>query len=189
MSENKKLRLLVTTDCNNKCPLCCNNNWDFSKLPVVSRFNYEEIMITGGEPMLHLIEVYHLIYRIRELQRYLDVKSKFYIYTSLPNLGMYPYSKILFSIDGITVTPHNKEGVDTFVALNKYIRRLYYTKGVKNKDYFPSLRLNLFPDIKKLLPKRINLSLWKIKDMEWIKDCPVPEGEDFRRISTLFNKE
>ena len=189
MSENKKLRLLVTTDCNNKCPLCCNNNWDFSKLPIVSRFNYEEIMITGGEPLLHVCEVYHLIYRIREIQRYLGVSPKFYIYTSLPTIGIYCYSKILFAVDGITVTPHNKEAVDTFVALNKYLRGLYRTKGVKTKGYFPSLRLNLFPDVKKLLLKRINLSLWKIKDMEWIKDCPVPEGEDFRRISTLFNKE
>lgn len=47
-----KLRLLVTTKCPNKCPMCCNNSWDFSKLPVVEHFNYKEIMITGGEPLL-----------------------------------------------------------------------------------------------------------------------------------------
>ena len=45
----EKLRLLVTTKCPNKCPMCCNNSWDFSKLPVVEHFNYKEIMITGGE--------------------------------------------------------------------------------------------------------------------------------------------
>lgn len=45
---NKKLRLLVTTQCPNKCPMCCNNSWDFSKLPVVDRWNYEQIMLTGG---------------------------------------------------------------------------------------------------------------------------------------------
>lgn len=28
--------------------------------------------------------------------------------------------------------------------------------------------------------------MWKVKDMQWIKDCPVPEGEDLRRINTLF---
>ena len=48
----EKLRLLVTTKCPNKCPMCCNNSWDFSKLPVVEHFNYKEIMITGGEPLL-----------------------------------------------------------------------------------------------------------------------------------------
>lgn len=41
----EKLRLLVTTKCPNKCPMCCNNSWDFSKLPVVEHFNYKEIMI------------------------------------------------------------------------------------------------------------------------------------------------
>lgn len=49
-----------------------------------------------------------------------------------------------------------------------------------------SLRLNLFPDMKALLPKDIDLSLWQVKDMEWVENCPVPEGEDFRRIANLW---
>lgn len=56
-----------------------------------------------------------------------------------------------------------------------------------------SLRLNLFPDIKKLLEdKRIAgyrgtyPSYWQVKDIKWVKDCPVPEGEDFRRIAKLW---
>ena len=52
-TDNKKLRLLLTTKCPNKCPMCCNNSWDFSKLPVVERWNYEQIMFTGGEPLLY----------------------------------------------------------------------------------------------------------------------------------------
>lgn len=51
----EKLRLLVTTKCPNKCPMCCNNSWDFSKLPVVEHFNYKEIMITGGEPLFVIV--------------------------------------------------------------------------------------------------------------------------------------
>ena len=39
MERNRKLRLLVTTDCPNHCPLCCNNSWDFSKLPSVTSFD------------------------------------------------------------------------------------------------------------------------------------------------------
>lgn len=41
---NKKLRLLLTTRCPNKCPMCCNNSWDFSRLPVVERWDYEQIV-------------------------------------------------------------------------------------------------------------------------------------------------
>lgn len=87
----EKLRLLVTTKCPNKCPMCCNNSWDFSKLPVVEHFNYKEIMITGGEPLL-------------------------------------------------------------------------------------------FPD-------NTDLSLWKVKDMQWIKDCPVPADEEFKRVAELWEVE
>lgn len=47
---NKKLRLLVTAKCHNKCPMCCNNQFDFEKIPVVDRLDYDEISITGGEP-------------------------------------------------------------------------------------------------------------------------------------------
>lgn len=96
MEQNRKLRLLVTTSCPNKCPLCCNNSWNFDELPVVNRWNYNEG--TAG----------------------------------------------LF--DG------------------------------------KSMRLNLFPDIKKALPDNINLSKWQIKEIEWIKDCPVPKGEDVSEL-------
>ncbi len=65
---NKKLRLLVTTRCPNKCPMCCNNLWDFDKLPIVDRWNYEEIMITGGEPLLFGDELPILISSIRYLE-------------------------------------------------------------------------------------------------------------------------
>lgn len=49
---NKKLRLLVTAKCHNKCPMCCNKQFDFEKIPVVDRLDYDEISITGGEPLL-----------------------------------------------------------------------------------------------------------------------------------------
>ena len=32
MKKNKKLRLLVTTLCPNKCLLCCNKSWDFKDM-------------------------------------------------------------------------------------------------------------------------------------------------------------
>ena len=29
---------------------------------------------------------------------------------------------------------------------------------------------------------------WKVKDIEWIKDCPVPKGEDFKRLPILWKE-
>lgn len=50
-----------------------------------------------------------------------------------------------------------------------------------------SMRINLFADVRKMLDNvDVDLSGWKVKHMEWIKDCPVPVGEDLRRINNLF---
>lgn len=90
-----------------------------------------------------------------------------------------------YNFDGICLTLHNKLDVVKFVAMNDFM----LMKCSCNENGFNpncSLRLNLFADMKALLPKDIDLSLWKVKEMEWIKDCPVPEGEDFRRIAKLL---
>lgn len=78
---NKKLRLLVTTRCPNKCPMCCNNQFDFSKLPVVDRWNYEEIMITGGEPLLFMDELCELVEVINSISYIQGNRPNIYIYT------------------------------------------------------------------------------------------------------------
>lgn len=82
---NKKLRLLVTAKCHNKCPMCCNNQFDFEKIPVVDRLDYDEISITGGEPLLpgssHLTT--WLVGGIKATQYAMGLpKSTFYLYTA-----------------------------------------------------------------------------------------------------------
>ena len=176
---NRKLRLLVTTDCPNKCPLCCNNGWDFNKLPVVDRWDYDEIMITGGEPMLYPYSIKQLLDTIRRIQKVMGVSSKIYMYTSI---GTAAVIVILSYLDGIVYTPHSRKDVDEFLVLNDIL--LQDKISLEGK----SLRLNLFEDIKAMLPKDINLTKWQVKNMEWIKNCPVPAGEDFRRISKLLTQ-
>lgn len=182
---NKKLRLLVTDKCPNKCPMCCNNSWDFDKLPVVETFDYDEIMITGGEPLLYIGKVVNICKAIKTLDTYREKDTKIYLYTSVCNYEMLSY--ILQFIDGVVVTPHTKEAVKDLERMvflfNKDAERTYnYLYDIKTK----SLRLNLFSDMKDILSKEIDLSLWNVKGMKWIKDCPVPEGEDFKRIKTLW---
>ena len=173
---NKKLRLLVTQECPNHCPMCCNNSWDFSKLPVVDRWNYEEIMITGGEPLLYPAYVSRLIRSIREIQKVMGIECKIYLYTSraLPIVG-----GLLYEVDGIVYIPHSKADIREFLRVNTV---LLYTPPMSNI----SLRLNLFNNMRSLIPEDTDLHRWKVKDIKWIKDCPVPEGEDFRRIAELW---
>lgn len=182
---NKKLRLLVTTRCPNKCPMCCNNQFDFSKLPVVDRWDYDEIMITGGEPMLHIYRIAEFIGAVRYISELESGKiPKIYIYTSYcycDVIGVFNNSLKVRNVDGVVITPHTPKDIEEFIYTNQFL--LDFPKYLNNK---PSLRLNLFPDMKALLPKDINLSLWQVKDMEWVENCPVPEGEDFRRIANLW---
>lgn len=87
-------------------------------------------------------------------------------------------------VDGIVLTPHSKYDVKWFIRLNESLR-MYLAENPQLKS---SLRPNLFKNIKDMLPEDIDLSIWKVKDMEWIKDCPVPKGEDFKRLPILWKE-
>lgn len=182
--KNKKLRLVVTDKCHNKCPLCCNNRFDLRQLPVVDRWNYDEIMITGGEPLLFVEDVVDLVRSIREIQRHMGIApSKFYLYTALPATvnDTALLIRLGYFFDGMCITPHTERDVELFKDL------LFPTKASKALASICSMRLNLFADANKMLEdSNIDFTGWKIKHMEWIKDCPVPEGEDLRRINNLF---
>ena len=185
MERNRKLRLLVTTDCPNHCPLCCNNSWDFSKLPSVTSFDYDEVIITGGEPLLFVDKVVELAWLIKTLRPMLypeEDAPKIYVYTSIASY--LPIRQLLNVVDGIVLTPHSKDDVKRFIRLNKILGMFL----AENPRLKPSLRLNLFKNIKDMLPEDIDLSIWKVKDIEWIKDCPVPKGEDFKRLSILWKE-
>lgn len=144
----------------------------------MDRWDYEEIMITGGEPLIHTNKVAELI---RTILAYTDI-PKVYVYTSIAAWDR--VRTILAYADGIVLTPHSQSDIDKFVELNNMMQEVKETKSdfIKGK----SLRLNLFADMKLLLPEHIDLSLWNVKEMEWLKDCPVPQGEDFRRIKELW---
>lgn len=170
---NKKLRLLVTSNCPNKCPLCCNNQFNIEEIPTIDKYDilqYDEVEITGGEPMLYPDNLANLTMFLA-LSAFRKHKLKIYLYTS-----KIPTREVLATIDGICYTPHSKKDVEEFIQKHEEIEAFNHL----------SLRLNVFPEVRKFLPDIIS-SEWKIKQMQWIKDCPVPEGEDFRRLLHLWN--
>lgn len=169
---NTKLRLVVTAKCHNRCPMCCNNRFDLNELPVMDRWNYDEIMLTGGEPMLFPDEVVNIATTIRKVAICMGGNPKVYLYTALPDAEK--FLATLWYIDGAVVTPHTAKDVAEFVKLNNDLPA----------NHGKSLRLNLFPEVS--LPDGIDLSKWEVKQIQWVKDCPVPEGEDLRRINQLF---
>ena len=134
------------------------------------------VAITGGEPLQHVVNTINLINNVRDIAELQGISPKIYVYTSIAYFGK--LINIIRDSDGVVLTPHSKKDIESFVDTNKYLLT-YPPKDV-------SLRLNLFPDIKEMLPKDIDLSLWKVKDIKWVENCPVPEGEDFRRIANLW---
>lgn len=173
---NSKLRLLVTEKCPNKCPLCCNKQFNMNDIPVVDRWNYEEVMITGGEPLAFPRKVRKLIRAIRHLNKISGVGCKIYVYTSIAN--SHEFLDVLEEADGMVLAIHNIREARNFKKTNM----LLLQKRWEYKD--KSLRLKLFDEWKDFMPE--NLSLWDVRPTEWIPDCPLPDGEDFRRVSELF---
>ena len=184
---NKKLRLLVTAKCHNSCPLCCNKQFDLFSLPTVDRWNYEEIILTGGEPLSSITNVNFLIEFIKSIKNIQKAHgfpiSKFYLYTSTHDSNM--LIKVIKHLDGITYTPHNNEERCTLL---KFTIALGYRDPSFYED--KSLRLNLFPEDYQELIGGVNGSMlkefWEAKEIKWLKNCPVSEGEDFKRIDNLY---
>lgn len=153
----KKLRLLLFAACNRSCPGCCNNDWNLDELPRVGSYDgYDQIILTGGEPMLNP----ELVVCVAA-----DIKSRtnamVILYTARPGElpGVMPF------LDGVTVTLHEQADVAEF-------EKLPWLPG--------SLRLNVFDNVDLT---GVDVSSWWVKSgIQWIKDCPLPEDEVFMRL-------
>jgi len=165
----KKLRLLLFEECNRNCFFCCNNDWNLNRLNKPKNYkDYEEILLTGGEPFLHPEIIAKTVEEIRSQNN----KAKIYIYTAYVK-NVIDVLAILNIVDGITLTLHEREDVGSFIILNNIIRRYKIT----NKSF----RLNVFKGISL---QGIDTTMWIIKDnIVWIKNCPLPINEEFCRLN------
>lgn len=165
-----KLRLILWEDCPRSCPGCCNNDFDIQGLPKISfydLYSYDEIFLTGGEPMMHPDRLLEMLYVIATCS-----DAEIYVYTAKID-DLLAVVGILHACDGLTVTLHEQEDVKAFLKLNAFVN----TFNMLEK----SLRLNVFEGVKLPIPP-YEMEMWKVKkDIKWIKDCPLPEGETLMR--------
>ena len=139
--------------------------------PIVEGYsNYEMIMITGGEPLLFPEKLKELINCIRR-----DTHRPIYVYTAKMD-DIQLFKNILYLTDGMTLTLHDAKDVKDFLAL---CEELYYL-DIGGK----SMRLNVFNETE--MRESLIPYYWDYKYIDWIKDCPLPDGEDFRRCLTLL---
>lgn len=142
-------------------------------------------MITGGNPLLNrpwykiTRRTIALVATIRKVQKTRNLQpSKIYIYTNTCDHEI--LSKLSNFADGFVLTPHDYCELRDLMTFNYQFDDLIW-------PIYSSIRVNLFPEQESQLPDKFK---WNkhiiVKHMEWIKDCPVPEGEDFRRLKVLF---
>lgn len=163
----KALRLILFKICPKSCEGCCNKDWDLDNLPVVQSFSgYDEVLLTGGEPMLDPDLVRKVIHQIRQE----NVTCKIYMYTALPQ---HPNTiGVLRELDGITITIREQRNVKDFYSF------MYRVSDVLLVE--KSIRVNIFKGIvvSDSMLSRVNVK----SDLEWIKNCPLPVNEVLMRL-------
>ena len=171
----KKLRLLVTKVCNRSCAGCCNKDFDLDSLPVITDFsNYEEIMITGGEPMLFASKILELIAEIRAQN------STCKIYLCTASTDVLENRAILSSIDGLQLSLH-ETNISEMTIFN--FRQVILKDAREWRKI--STRLSVFPEMENVIV--IRPEVWDtIRFQNWIENCPLPNDEIFGQIQNLY---
>lgn len=131
----KTARVIITSKCDRKCPGCCNSKLDYTSLAkviggITALKDYEEVVITGGEPMINPAQLYTVIKMLRKQNK----RQKIYLYTACLTMDDHPV--ILKHLDGITVTVHAE-------ATDEDIRNLKY---MSSNLYDEDLDMRLFID-------------------------------------------
>lgn len=159
-----RLRLLLTRACNRDCAGCCNKEWDLDAVKVVERYDqYDLIMLTGGEPALFPELVYQTVRKIRQ-----QTGAPIIMYTAAPKQAF----DIMGILDGLTLTLHDQTDVYPFRQMNSRL-------GMWNHKR-EHMRLNIFRSVD---IGRTDTSRWMVSaNRVWDADCPLPEGEEFRRL-------
>lgn len=169
-----KARVIVTLDCNRNCENCCNKEEVFEQHEVLNNIDdlltYDEILITGGEPMLIPMKVRNFIQLLREKKGY---KGKIYLYTALYDKYLDGfYRDILDMINGLHFTVH-------FEAKDKEIIQLKILSESSLPLEDKSCRLAIDSRVyDKYDFSNINFSAWKVvRKLKWLLNCPLPTDE------------
>jgi hypothetical protein len=139
---------------------------DLSTLPVATDYSqYDEIMLTGGEPLLHPHILRSIIFDIKEQAP----DAKLYVYTAKVD-WLYPLLNVLSAVDGMTITLHTEPDVFDFQLL---AHKLYVSGKSMRLKVCEGLPMPIVPRLEKF---------WSVSRFSWMADSPVPEGEDFMRV-------
>ena len=175
----KTARVIVTYRCDRKCENCCNEH--IRNVPEVQfedLLEYDEIVITGGEPMLIAPRVVEMVHRLQAN----GFTGNIYLYTAMFKRNHWAHKTLVKEVTGITYTLHFpvlREDVVQAYDLNQYIRDNLDNQNNSRADrLFYDSRCWLFMD--EIMKGTQNANHWtEVRSLRW-KDgeCPVPEHEE-----------
>jgi organic radical activating enzyme len=176
-----KARVIITLDCPRNCENCCNKENVFYQHKLLENkeklLKYDVIMITGGEPMLIPDYVFRFVLWLKNE----NYKGKIYLYTALYNISLYAaYDSLLTLIDGIHFTVHYEATDKEIKELKELSENVITHTWDFSKPRCQSYRLAIDSRLyDKYDFSNINFSQWSvIRKMHWMKECPLPKGEE-----------
>lgn len=177
----KTVRVIVTYDCPRHCENYCNEHiGDVPEVMFEDLLKYEELVITGGEPMMLAPRVVEMIHRLRA-KGYI---GKIWLYTSQIKTARWADRAVLNEVDGIIYTLHHKPSqTDLRDArkLNKYIAGYLDNRKHDRSDRFLIDSRCYTEEVLSIIGLYdTGMHHWtSVKPLEWKDDeCPLPEGEE-----------
>ena len=160
-----KLRLLLWRDCIRSCKHCPNLRLeDPPQLNVGELEEYDEIILTGGEPLMYPRALDAVLHQVNCRRK---ETSNLFLYTAMPS-PVDAFINAVDQVDGVTLTVYNSKRMrDVWVAMAR----------MKDAEFAKTNRLITFKDVK--VPDWIEG--WEHKVKEYLENCPLPVDEDFRR--------
>lgn len=179
----KKARLITTLNCHRQCALCCNGQKGVkdamidAMLDDVLKENYEEYIITGGEPLLNWERTSTIIGKILEYSFNDEFARipKIYLYTTICIPEMVDVIK---EVDGIQYSLHHPYSAEDETMFKKFQNLI---------SWFPDKKFRLFidPDIETTIPI-IPYAWLRVHSDPLMEECPVPDGELLFRIVEVW---
>lgn len=161
-----KLRLLLWRDCVRACKHCPNRLLeDPPQLDWDTIGNYDEIMVTGGEPLMYPWALKRIL---RDINNRRKDTSYLFLYTAMP-APIDAFIEAAGQVSGVTLTVYNSKRMRDALVAMAYMR----DAGMQLTN-----RLITFKDVR--LPNWVEG--WEHVVKEYVKDCKLPDDEDFRRL-------
>lgn len=169
----KTARVIVTYNCPKKCEGCCNTKIIKPPLTTIQKLaTYDEVVITGGEPLLYLKRLEWFIKKLYNEGFIGDL----YLYTSYWSTKTTPRTDVLREsvirkFNGVTYTLHT--GSDEYIKeLKAFMEEV--PKGNKNIRVFVDSRIYDSYDLSNINWSRVDV----IRKLQWNDNCATPPHED-----------